>query len=99
MAEKDNKGLTKGEHFHGNNPDMMLDFAKPSEAEIAEMNYKKPITSYKDIKNPKVMVYDNGESTVDQYTDNVNYAAGTKDLPTYSARSKDGRLGNASSNG
>ena len=97
MAEK--KELLKGEHFHGNNPDMMLDFAKPDEAEIAEMNYKKPITSYKNIKNPKRMVYADGESTVDQYTDNVNYAAETKDLPTYSARTKGGRLGNATSNG
>ena len=72
---------------------------KPNAAEIAEMNYKKPITSYKDIKNPKRMVYENGESTVDEYTANVNYAADTKDLPTYSARTEGGRLGNASSNG
>ncbi len=99
MAYKDDKGLTKGEHFHGNNPDMKLDFPRPDEAEIAEMNYKKPITSYKNIENPKKMVYADGESTVDQYTDNVNYAADTKNLPTYSARTKGGRLGNASSNG
>ena len=72
---------------------------KPNAAEIAEMNYKKPITSYKDIKNPKVMIYENGESTVDEYTANVNYAADTKDLPTYSAVTEGGRLGNASSDG
>ena len=38
----------KGEHFHGNNPDMMLDFPKPTKAEIDEMSYRKPITSYKE---------------------------------------------------
>ena len=43
----------KGEHFHGNNPDMKLYFAKPDKAEIDEMNYKKPITSYKDVKKYK----------------------------------------------
>jgi len=42
------KELLKGEHFHMNNPDMKLDFEKPSKAEIDEMNYKKPITSFKD---------------------------------------------------
>jgi len=99
MAYKDDKGLTKGEHFHGNNPDMKLDFPKPDKAEIDEMSYCKPITSYKDIKNPKKMVYADGESTVDEYTPNVNFAAGTKDLPTYSAVTKGGRLGNASSDG
>ena len=36
----------KGEHFHGNNPDMMLDFPKPTKAEIDEMSFHKPITSY-----------------------------------------------------
>ena len=40
--------ILKGEHFHGNNPDMKLDFEKPSKAEIDEMSYKKPITSFKD---------------------------------------------------
>ena len=69
MAEKEN--LLKEEHFHGNNPDMKLDFPKPDRAEIDEMNYKKPITSYKDIKNPKEMRYMDGTSTPD--TLNVDF--------------------------
>ena len=36
--------MFKGEHFHKNNPDIMLKFDKPDKAEIDEMNYKKPIT-------------------------------------------------------
>jgi|TARA_Y100000296_G_scaffold78869_1_gene102153 hypothetical protein len=69
MAEKEN--LLKEEHFHGNNPDMKLDFSKPDRAEIDEMNYKKPITSYKDIRNPKEMRYMDGTSTPD--TLNVDF--------------------------
>ena len=69
MAQKED--LLKGEHFHGNNPDMKLDFPKPDKAEIDEMNYKKPITSYKDIKNPKEMRYMDGTST--PYTPNVDF--------------------------
>ena len=40
----------KGEHFHGNNPDMKLDFTKPTKAEIDEMNYKKPISKKTAVK-------------------------------------------------
>ena len=39
----------KGEHFSKNNPDMMLDFEKPSYEEIQDMAAHKPITSMKDI--------------------------------------------------
>ena len=46
----------KGEHFHGNNPDMKLDFAKPNEAEIAAMESSKgwgyPITKNETIDAP-----------------------------------------------
>ena len=42
--------ILKGEHFSQNNPDMKLDFEKPDRAQIDEMNYKKPITSFKDVK-------------------------------------------------
>tara|TARA_R100000742_G_C4242454_1_gene61924 strand:- start:151 stop:435 length:285 start_codon:yes stop_codon:yes gene_type:complete len=49
MVEK----ITKGEHFHGNNPDMKLNFEKPDKAQIDEMNYKKPITSFKGIEANK----------------------------------------------
>ena len=44
----------KGEHFHSNNPDMMLKFDKPDKAEIDEMCYKKPITSYKDLPQSNI---------------------------------------------
>ena len=70
MAHKED--LLKGEHFHGNNPDMKLDFPKPDKAEIDEMNYKKPITSYKDIKNPKEMRFMDGSSV--SVTNNVDFA-------------------------
>ena len=47
-TEKQYKSIEAGEHFHGNNPDMELDFAKPTKAEIDEMAYHKPITSFKE---------------------------------------------------
>ena len=47
-TEKRYKSIEAGEHFHGNNPDMELYFAKPTKAEIDEMAYHKPITSFKE---------------------------------------------------
>jgi hypothetical protein len=44
----------KGEHFSGNNPDMKLYFEKPDKAEIDEMSFHKPITSYKNVEKPAV---------------------------------------------
>ena len=76
----------KGEHFHGNNPDMKLDFEKPDKAEIDEMNYKKPITSYKDVKKPDVAderpIYMDGSDVMptpnaDYVADKKNYAKGS----------------------
>ena len=52
MVEK----ITKGEHFHGNNPDMKLYFEKPDKAQIDEMNYKKPTTSFKDVQKDAVKI-------------------------------------------
>ena len=40
----------KGEHFSKNNPDMKLYFEKPTRAEIDEMGYCHPITSYKNVE-------------------------------------------------
>ena len=76
----------KGEHFHGNNPDMKLDFAKPTKAEIDEMNYKKPITSYKDVKKTDPAgerpIYMDGADVMpapnsDYVADKKNYAKGS----------------------
>ena len=44
----------KGEHFSKNNPDMKLDFEKPSYDEIQAMSAHKPITSMKDIPGTKI---------------------------------------------
>jgi hypothetical protein len=77
----------KGEHFSKNNPDMMLDFAKPSKAEIDAMNYKKPITSYKDVQKPNTAgerpIYMDGSDVMthpntDFVADKKNYAPGSK---------------------
>jgi len=77
----------KGEHFHGNNPDMKLDFAKPDKAQIDEMNYKKPITSYKDVKKTETAeerpIYMDGADVMstpntDYVADNKNYAKGAR---------------------
>ena len=77
----------KGEHFHGNNPDMKLDFAKPTKAEIDEMNYKKPITSYKDVKKTdpasESPIYMDGADVMpapnsDYVADDKNYAKGAR---------------------
>ena len=83
MVEK----ITKGEHFHGNNPDMKLFFAKPDKAEIDEMNYKKPITSFKDVKKSdkaeEKPIYMDGSDVMshpnsDFIADKSNYAPGSK---------------------
>tara|TARA_R110002012_G_scaffold310996_1_gene519904 strand:+ start:5697 stop:5996 length:300 start_codon:yes stop_codon:yes gene_type:complete len=46
----------KGEHFHGNNPDMKLDFSEVSEADISAMERSKgrgyPITKNEAIDAP-----------------------------------------------
>ena len=77
----------KGEHFHGNNPDMKLDFTKPTKAEIDEMNYKKPITSYKDVKKTAPAserpIYMDGADVMpapnsDYEADDKNYAKGAR---------------------
>tara|TARA_R100001082_G_C4275468_1_gene121604 strand:- start:79 stop:381 length:303 start_codon:yes stop_codon:yes gene_type:complete len=94
------KDILKGEHFHGNNPDMKLDFAKPSKAEIDEMNYKKPITSFKEAipaSKPSTeesymgvrpdLGYVNQTPNVNFVDDKKNYAK--NDRP---ALTKDGRL-------
>jgi len=58
------ENLTKDEHFHENNADMKLYFEKPDDAEIDEMNYKKPITSYKDTPS-KEFEYMDGRTVMD----------------------------------
>ena len=78
MAEKEN--LLKGEHFHGNNPDMKLEFPKPDRAEIDEMNYKNPITSYKDIRNPKETRYMDGSSVMEPSQERSDFQQGNVDF-------------------
>ena len=79
----------KGEHFHTNNPDMMLKFDKPDKAEIDEMNYKKPITSYKDLPDkPLQFNYQSGsgepeEGFVPLHT--IDWLEKVKDLPNNSS--------------
>tara|TARA_R100001594_G_C3954296_1_gene243786 strand:- start:480 stop:746 length:267 start_codon:yes stop_codon:yes gene_type:complete len=77
----------KGEHFSKNNPDMMLEFAKPSKAEIDEMSFHRPTTSYKNVeKNPTAderPIYMDGSDVMshpntDWVADKKNYAPGAK---------------------
>ena len=81
------KKILEGEHFHGNNPDMKLDFAKPDKAEIDVMNYKKPITSFKDVKKSATAeekpIYMDGSDVMstpnsDFIADKKNFAPGAK---------------------
>ena len=81
------KKILEGEHFHGNNPDMKLDFEKPDKAQIDEMNYKKPITSFKDVKKPAAAdgkpIYMDGSDVMptpnsDFIGDKSNFAPGSK---------------------
>ena len=76
----------KGEHFHGNNPDMKLDFTKPDKAQIDEMSYRKPITSFKDVQKSdaaedKPMYMDGSDvmptPNADYVADKENYAKGS----------------------
>jgi len=73
----------KGIYFHKNNPDMMLDFEKPDKAEIDEMNYHKPITSYKDT-NPKPFEYMDGSNEV--ASPNLDYISDKKNEPAGSSK-------------
>jgi len=88
-TEKIYNKITEGEHFHTNNPDMMLKFDKPSKAEIDEMNYKKPITSYKSLPDkPFKLNEDSGnglskEGFSDIHT--LEWLGRVKDLPQDSA--------------
>tara|TARA_R100000234_G_scaffold19512_1_gene10959 strand:- start:2845 stop:3141 length:297 start_codon:yes stop_codon:yes gene_type:complete len=86
----------KGEHFHKNNPDMMLKFDKPDRAEIDEMNYKKPITSYKDLPQSNIPLEYNYNSGSGEPVTGFNplhtldYLEKVKDLPNNSASIKKG---------
>ena len=52
----------KGEHFHTNNADMELDFAKPSQAEINEMTYNITwMSKVKDLPNDSASISKNEE--------------------------------------
>ena len=66
-----------GEHFHGNNPDMKMDFEKPDKAEIDEMSYHKPTTSFKDVQKSEAAkgkpIYMDGSDVMP--TPNADYAA------------------------
>ena len=74
-TEKQYKSIEAGEHFHGNNPDMKLEFAKPDKAEIDEMAYHKPITSYKEIDTAgKLSTEDSYMCGYENQTPNVNFA-------------------------
>jgi len=85
----------KGEHFHENNPDLKLDFPKPTQAEIDEMNYKKPITSYKDVKKTDVAeerpIYMDGADVMP--TPNADYAADKKNYAPGALRNTGGPQG------
>ena len=82
----------KGEHFHKNNPDMMLKFDKPDKAEIDEMTYKKPITSYKELPQKKLQYnYLAGScEPVEGFNPlhTLDYLEKVKDLPNNSASIK-----------
>ena len=74
-TEKQYKSIEAGEHFHGNNPDMELDFAKPTKAEIDEMAYHKPITSFKEaIPASKPSTEEMYMGGYENQTPNVNFA-------------------------
>jgi len=80
--------ILKGEHFHGNNPDMKLDFEKPDKAEIDEMSYHKPITSFKDVQKSEVAegkpIYMDGSDVMP--TPNADYIADKKNYDRGSER-------------
>ncbi len=82
----------KGEHFHSNNPDMMLKFDKPDKAQIDEMSYKKPITSLKEM--PKKKIQSNYLAGSGEPVEGLNpihtldYLEKVKDLPNNSASIK-----------
>ena len=67
----------KGEHFHGNNPDMKLDFPKPDKAEIDEMSYKKT-----EVADERPIYMDGADvmstPNADYVADNKNYAKGAR---------------------
>jgi|TARA_E500000318_G_scaffold78498_1_gene73367 hypothetical protein len=88
-TEKIYNNLLKGEHFHKNNADMKLDFAKPSKAEIDEMNYKKPITSYESLPDkPFKLNEDSGNGLSKEGFSNIHtleYLGRVKDLPNDSS--------------
>tara|TARA_Y100001951_G_scaffold59230_1_gene47010 strand:- start:381 stop:623 length:243 start_codon:yes stop_codon:yes gene_type:complete len=73
MAEE-----VKNIEFHKNNPDMMLYFEKPDREEIDEMNYCKPITSYKET-DPKPFEYMDGSDEV--ASPNLDYTKEKNDPP------------------
>ena len=79
----------KGEHFHSNIADMELDFAKPSRAEIDEMEYKKPITSYKSLPQKPLQISEGSGNGLykDGFTpvENITWMSKVKDLPNDSA--------------
>ena len=87
----------KGEHFDKNNPDMMLDFEKPDKAEIDEMNYKKPITTYKDLPQRSLQfnASDGSGDIEDGFTDvhTIEWLDRVKDLPNDSSSIKRGEEG------
>ena len=73
---------------------MMLDFEKPSKAEIDEMNYKKPITSYKDLTQRSLQFNaSNGSGDIEEgftKVENIEWLAKVKDLPNDSASITEG---------
>ena len=74
-TEKQYKSIEAGEHFHGNNPNMELNFAKPTKAEIDEMAYHKPITSFKEAISPsKPSTSEMYMGGYENQTPNVNFA-------------------------
>tara|TARA_R100000664_G_scaffold28932_1_gene40457 strand:- start:676 stop:966 length:291 start_codon:yes stop_codon:yes gene_type:complete len=84
--------MFRGEHFHKNNPDMMLKFDKPDKAEIDEMSYRKPITSFKDMPQKKLQynyLAGSGEPMEGfNPLHTIDYLEKVKDLPNNSASIK-----------
>ena len=71
----------KGEHFHGNNPDMKLDFAKPDEADIAAMEAKESIRGIPITKNETIDAPGNQQAQQFMASDGTG-RIGPRALPT-----------------
>jgi len=71
----------KGEHWHGNNPDMKLDFSTVSEADISAMEAKKGVKGFPITKNETIFAPGNEKEQQFMASDGTG-KIGPRPLPT-----------------